>query len=188
MSITIPTLDRASADNKRLFRRVITVIEDYNYYQIVTKYRILDRNYPISELNPLPEHIDIGIPKPPPTNVVTLHHCAAQESTTKKVPVHCNCRDQRQWCSTRRYTCVKTEAKCSIACHSEKNQDNTSDCPNISTMAIRTQRGHRTRDNDAEAKRQRRNSAGRWAASKGVGFGQEGVVGGSKRGRKVIGR
>ena len=44
------------------------------------------------------------------------------------------------------------------------------ECPNISSMALRTQRGHRARDQevgDKEAMRQRRNTAGRWAASKG---------------------
>lgn len=95
LSVAVPALDRASTDDKRIFGRVIGVIENYDCYQIVTKHGVLDRNYPISELNPLPDHIDIGIPEPPPTNVVSLHYCAAQESTTEKVPVHCNCRNQR---------------------------------------------------------------------------------------------
>lgn len=170
VSVAVPALDRASTDDKRLFGRVIGVHEDYNSYQIVTKYGILDRNYPISELNPLPSHIDIGIPNPPPTAKVTLHHCAAQESTTERVPVHCNCRDQKTWCRTRRCACVKAEAKCSITCHGGTNQDNTPDCPNISSMIMRTQRGHRSRDGDAgakEAKRQRRDRSGQWIASKG---------------------
>ena len=148
VSVAVPALDRASTDDKRLFGRVISVKEDFDSYQILTKYGILDRNYPISELNPLPSHIDIEIPTPPPTATVTLHYCAAQESTTEKVPVHCNCRDQKTWCSTRRCACVKAEAKCSIACHGGTNQDNTPDCPNISSMTIRTQRGHRVRDRD----------------------------------------
>lgn len=170
VSVAVPALDRASTDDKRLFGRVIGVHKDYDSYQIVTKYGILDRNYPISELNPLPSHIDIEIPNPPPTAKVTLHYCAAQESTTEKVPVHCNCRDQKTWCSTRRCACIKAEAKCSVACHGGSNQDNMPDCPNISSITMRTQRGHRTRnrDNEAqEAKRQRRNRAGQWIASKG---------------------
>lgn len=53
-----------------------------------------------------------------------------------------------------------------------RNQDNTPECPNISSMAMRTQQGHRKRNrDDKEAKRQRRNSAGGWAASKGVNLG-----------------
>ncbi len=184
VSVAVPALDRASTDDKRLFGRVIGVKEDFDSYQILTKYGVLDRNYPISELNPLPNHIDIGIPTPAPTARVTLHYCAAQESTTEKVPVHCNCRDQKTWCSTRRCACVKAEAKCSIACHGGTNQDNTPDCPNISSMAMRTQRGHRTRDRDQiakEAKRQRRNTAGRWVASKGNDLANEG---GSKGGSR----
>lgn len=170
VSVAVPALDRATTDDKRLFGRIVDVKGDYNNYRILTKYGILDRNYPISELNPLPSHIDIGIPSSSPTAIVTLHYCAAQESTTEKIPVHCNCRDQKTWCSTRRCACVKAEAKCSIACHGGTNQDNTPDCPNISSMTTRTQRGHRIRDRDhmtKEAKRQRRNTAGRWVASKG---------------------
>lgn len=170
VSVAVPALDRTSTDDKRLFERIIDVKEDYDSYQILTKYGVLDRNYPISELNSLPSHIDIGILNPPPTARVTLHYCAAQESTTERVPVHCNCRDQKTWCSTRPCACVKAEAKCSIACHGGVNQDKTPDCPNISSMRMRTQRGHRTRDQDQggkEAKRQRRNRAGKWVASKG---------------------
>ncbi len=64
--------------------------------------------------------------------------------------------------------CVKAETKCSIVCHDGKDQDNTSDCSNISSMTTRTQRGHRVRDQEGrEAKRQRRSDAGRWLASKG---------------------
>ena len=55
--------------------------------------------------------------------------------------------------STRRCACMKAKAKCLIACHEGINQDNTSDCPNISAMSVRTQRGHRTRDVVNEAKR-----------------------------------
>ena len=160
VSVAVPALDRASTDNKRIFERVIGLNPEYNSYQILTKYGILDRNYPTSELNPLPSEINIEIPDPAPQETVTLHYCASQESTTEKIPVHCNCRDQKTWCSTRRCACVKAEAKCSIAYHGGTNQDNTPDCPNISAMSVRTQRGHRTRDVVNEAKRQRRDKAG----------------------------
>ena len=162
VSIAVPALDRASTNDKRLFRRIVGYHPNYNSYQILTKYGVLDRNYPISELNPLPSEFDLGISEPLPTATVTLHYCAAQESTSEKIPVHCNCRDQKTWCSTRRYACVKAEAKCSIACHGGSSQD-APNCPNISSMATRTQRGHRTRDRDSqtkEAKRQRRDRAG----------------------------
>ena len=117
VSVAVPALDRASTDDKRLFGRVIGLHPEYNSYQILTKYGFLDRNYPISELNPLPSQFDLGISEPPPTVTVTLHYCAAQKSTSENVPVHCNCRDQKTRCSTRRCACVKAEAKCSIACH-----------------------------------------------------------------------
>ena len=95
VSVAIPALDRASTDDKRIFERVIDVIEEYDSYRILTKHGLLNRNYPISELNPLPKHIDLSISNPPPTNHVTLHYYTAQESTAEKVPVHCNCRDEK---------------------------------------------------------------------------------------------
>jgi len=95
VSVAVPSLDRASTDDKRLFGRVIEVKEDYDCYKILTKYGVLDRNYPISSLNPLPSSIDLEIPSPEPTAIVTLYHCAMQESTTEKVPVHYNCKDKK---------------------------------------------------------------------------------------------
>ena len=64
----------------------------YFSHQVLTKYRVLDRQYPISEVNPLPKHIENRIPVPPPANVDNLHHCAAQESTTEEISIRCNCR------------------------------------------------------------------------------------------------
>ena len=95
VSVAVPALNRASTDDKRIFKRIIDVIEEYDSYRILTKHGLLDRNYPISELNPLPSHIDLGISNSPPSNIVTLHYCAAQKSTTEKMPVHCDCRDQK---------------------------------------------------------------------------------------------
>ena len=40
--------------------------------------------------------------------------------------------------------CVKAQAKCSTACHGRTNQDNIPDCPNISSVVARIQRGHWT--------------------------------------------
>ena len=56
-----------------------------------------------------------------------------------------------------------------IACHGGTNEDNTPNCPNVSAMVMRTQQGHRPPDQDLdrEARRQQRNIAGQWAASKG---------------------
>ena len=83
-------------------------------------------------------------------------YCAAQERTVEKIPDHCNCLDQKTWYSTRQCAFVKAEVKCFIACHGGTNQDDTSDCPNISSMAMRTQRGHRTRDQELETKEAKR--------------------------------
>ena len=158
------------------------------YHQIYHTFPTRNRNYPISKLNPLLPHIDIGIPNPSSSDLITLHHCAAQESIVEKVLMHCNCRDQKTWCSTRRCACVKAEAKCSIACHDGTNHDNTPNYPNISTMITRTQWGYRTRDQDQkakEAKRQRRNTAASWVASEGNDLATDGC---SKKARTGGGR
>lgn len=95
VSVAVPALDRASTDDKRIFGRVIEINPKYNSYQILIKYEVLDRNYPTSELNSLPSQFDLGIPNPPSTAAVTLHYCAAQESISEKVSVHCNCLHQK---------------------------------------------------------------------------------------------
>ena len=48
--------------------------KDYDSYQIVIKYEILNRNYPILELNPLLSHINIKILNPPFIAKVTLYY------------------------------------------------------------------------------------------------------------------
>ncbi len=45
----------------------------------------------------------------------------AKESTTEKVPVHCECKKEQMWCLTRCCVCVKAEVKCSIVSHGGKN-------------------------------------------------------------------
>ncbi len=82
VSVAVSALDRASIDDERIFGRILHVYEDS--YIIQTKYGVLDRNYPTSELNELPDNIDLGIPDPVPTKKVTLHLVSAQESTTEK--------------------------------------------------------------------------------------------------------
>ena len=167
VSVAVPALDQASTDDKRLFGRVIGINEEFNTYTVLTKHDVLDRQCPTSELNPLPDNIDLSIPEPPPSNKVTLHYYAAQESTSEKVPVYCNCHNQKTWCKTRRCAYIKVDVRCSIACY---GGEAAGDCPNISTMSQRTQKGHRRRDtrDDGSKKRQRRNTIGQWASTKGL--------------------
>ena len=88
-------LIEASIDNQRIFERVVELSPEYNSYQILTKYGVLDRNYLTSNLNPRPSQFDLEIPDPPSTAAIILHYYAAQESISEKIPVHCNCRDQK---------------------------------------------------------------------------------------------
>lgn len=75
----MPAHDRATADDERIFKRIVSIIEEHNSYRILTKYGLLNRNYSISQLNPLPNPIDLGI----------------REITTEKVPIHCGCKDEK---------------------------------------------------------------------------------------------
>ncbi len=118
VSVAVPALDRASTDDKRIFGRIIRVVGDT--YGIQTKYGILDRLHPTSELMSLPDTIDLGIPDPAPSKKISLRYVSAQESTTAVTPVHCRCKDRKTWCSTRRCACIKAGVKCSVACHGGK--------------------------------------------------------------------
>ena len=114
--MAVSASDRASTDDKRVFGQVIR-IDSGPSNKIQTKYGILDRKFPTSELMPLPSTIDLGISTPAPDRKITLHAVAARESTTDKVPVFCKCKDKRSWCSTQRCACVKADVKCGVACH-----------------------------------------------------------------------
>lgn len=57
-----------------------------------------------------------------------------------------------------------------MARHDKMNQDNTPGCSNVFSIMMRTQRGHRTREQELkaeEAKRQRRGRLGQYITSKG---------------------
>ena len=114
VSVAAPKEDRASTDGKRVFGYVLEVIDKD---RIQTKYGVLERCYPTSELMPLPDTVDLDIPEPRPTQKITLHHIPAKESTFEQLEVQCGCKDQKTWCSTRRCACFKEKVHCSIACH-----------------------------------------------------------------------
>ena len=84
VSIAVPALDRASTDDKRIFGQVIKSFN--NAYSIQTKYGVLDKNYPTSELMALPDTIELGIPEPPPSKKITLHSVAAKEVLPRRYP------------------------------------------------------------------------------------------------------
>ena len=91
----ISPFDRVSTNDRRLFIKIIDVKEDYDNYRLVNKWGILNRYYSISKLNPLSNHIEIRILKPPPTNLVSLYHCAVKENIVEKIPIYYNCRDEK---------------------------------------------------------------------------------------------
>lgn len=176
VSVGIPREDRSSTDDKRVFGRVIQVFEEMNQYQVVTRWGVLDRYCPINIVNPLEYGIDVDIPDPAPSNKVTLSYCAAQQSTSQKVKVKCDCKDKKRWCSNRTCKCIKAGAKCSVHCHqSQGHPDTRIECPNAAPLQEFTRMGLGTREQRKEQeqveKRQRQDAAGRWVGTKGIGFG-----------------
>ena len=131
----------------------------------------MDRNYSTSELMGLSDNIDLDISTSASTKRVTLHHVAAQESITEKIPVHCGCKDEKTWCATRRCACFKASVKCFIACHGKGNKNSQPDCPNISNMTIRTQKGHRQRDQETVSEGTKRRRVDR--SSRGQQWGSQ---------------
>ena len=155
VSVAVPALDCASTDDKRIFGRISRIVGDT--YGIQTKYGILDRLHPTSELMPLPDTIDLGIPDPAPIKKISLRYVSAQESTTAVTPEHCGCKDQKTWCSTCQCACIKAGVKCSVACHGGKSgKDNDTNCPNIAAPTMRTHKELRLRENDSQEKSSKR--------------------------------
>ena len=81
----------------------------------------------------------------------------------------CGCKDEKIWCRTNRCACYKAQVKCSQACHGGKKKDSLDrpDCPNISDLATRTQKGLKDLDKEDDgaggSKRQRRSVNGRFS-------------------------
>lgn len=59
VSIVVLALDRASTDDKQSFGQV-KIVYSGPYYEIQTKYGVLDRNFPTSELMFLPSTVKFG--------------------------------------------------------------------------------------------------------------------------------
>ena len=78
VSVAVPALDRASTDDKRIFGRISRVV-GYTY-GIQTKYGILDRLHPTSELMPLPDTIDLGTPDPAPIKKISLRYVLLEQT------------------------------------------------------------------------------------------------------------
>ena len=173
VSVAIPAEVRTTTDDKRVLGKVINVFEELNQYQIITRHGVLDRNWPVDKLNLLPADIDIELPDPPPSNIVTMSHVATQQNTSQRVAVKCNCKDRKKWCKTRTCACIKHNQKCTIYCHNGDGHPDLRDpCPNASDPQDFTSRGLRPLQEQQEGnKRQRKDAAGRWIATRGIGMG-----------------
>ena len=116
VSVALPEAVRSSTDDSRAFGLVIGLKEDLNQYQILTRFGVLDKYVPIDNLNRLKDTIDLQLPVPPPSKLISLKQLADAQSMTQKVPVKCNCK-ARNRCTTGSCRCIQAKVKCSIACH-----------------------------------------------------------------------
>lgn len=69
-----------------MFGRVIKSFD--NAYNIGTKYKVLDKNYPIYKLIIFLDIIELYILKPPTKKKITFYIVIVKENTTKKVLMH----------------------------------------------------------------------------------------------------
>lgn len=79
VGVAVLALDRASTDDNRIFGQAKQA-HNRPSYKTQTKYRVLDRNFPTSELMPLLSTIDLKIPVPTPYGKGILNAVAARDS------------------------------------------------------------------------------------------------------------
>ncbi len=92
VSVTVSALDRTSTNDKPVFGQVIKNFGDN--YSIQTKYEVLDRYFPISELMLFPDTIELDILEPLPNKEITLYTVAAKENINEKVPLYYKCKNE----------------------------------------------------------------------------------------------
>lgn len=79
VGVAVLAIDRASTDDDRIFGQAKQA-HNRPSYKTQTKYRVLDRNFPTSELMPLLSTIDLKIPVPAPYGKGILNAVAARDS------------------------------------------------------------------------------------------------------------
>jgi hypothetical protein len=130
VSIKVPREDRTSTDNKRLFAQILE--EPYPHrYRILTASGIIQRLIPTKSLGVVEQALWADIIIPTSTKEVTLGHAAREASTSARVGISCQCKQQ---CGTKRCRCYKEAKECSIHCHNDDH-----DCGNLSGLATRTE-------------------------------------------------
>ncbi len=142
VTLRIPREDRATTDNHWVLC-IIKEIPHEGRYRIPTKFGILDRLYPTSELNVVPSvdpdtyRLDFQNAS---TQTISFHAVAKRVDTSNKVATTCLC---KKLCNPRsRCKCCKHKVQCSQYCHSARR-----DCGNACTDAAVVSRSESGEDN-----------------------------------------
>ena len=126
--LRIPEEDRADLDDRRILCRVIEEKRE-DQYLLQTQFGCLNRQYPTSELNAVPEgseEIGTTLDNAPKTEI-TLHAAARKNSRSDKRSVSCKCKGK---CGTRKCICLKEQVKCTQYCH----KADRGKCLNLATI------------------------------------------------------
>jgi hypothetical protein len=128
VSLKVPREDRTSADNRRLFARILE--EPYSHrYKVVTLSGTIKRLIPTKELGVIDKALWPDIVIPEGVKEVTLGLAAREASTSARVGISCQCKGP---CNTKRCKCYKEDKRCSVHCHRDENE-----CGNLSGLTIR---------------------------------------------------
>ncbi len=118
VSVAIPPIDRVGTDFQRLPCLVSDIKSKSEFYQLTSKFGILDVCYRTSDLEPYMGSFDFDYSKI--TNKISLR--AAAQAFNKRckdksdsMPT-CNCNGR---CTDKRCSCFSKNEKCSSHCHSK---------------------------------------------------------------------
>lgn len=103
-----------------------------NWYELQTKYGVIERLMPTKELERVP--LSMGIEGGGLSKKIALSKAALEASTSDRVVISCKCKGK---CNTKRCRCFKEQKKCSVHCYSG---DDDHDCGFLASLALRTEK------------------------------------------------
>lgn len=137
--VKLPRDTRTATDQRKLFCKVIGCQYTPPRYKIQTKFGIIDRFFPTSQLAPVPRSVADAIEIGNIRKEITLSQAANFNSSGERVIISCQCRGN---CVSKRCRCFKNGVKCSVHCHREEYN-----CGWMKPLTERTE--HNLIDNDA---------------------------------------
>ena len=125
VSILIPRIDRGGSDMPRLPCQIVKI--NGEFYQLLTKYGLLNDHYMVSDLEP---YNGLVMFDKTMTNKLSLREAsklaANRLKDLKAIELSCNCKSK---CLSKHCSCFKNEQKCNSHCHLSVNEKDKS-CEN----------------------------------------------------------